>query len=335
MNNSFIYGLLLVSSFATITAQNINYGVQPQNNSIVVNTDSGQSNSDAFRLSFQITSGNSAMKDWKVSVKTNAPILSNNGNYTLPADKISFQPSSTTDNPSIAEIGMPMHVDLLGQQDVYLVPNSNADVYTQGGNTFYLYYNITIAGGTYLNDYPEGTKFTLPLNFTAYHKTNKLLGSVDLNNIMVQIQIPSAPTPQFSIKVDANATNGLLELKTMNDYTQGAQKTYSNGLSIKANTDYQVHVRSIQENFTSTTGTGNTFPLESINILLTPGPNNTASTFKRALNANPQKIASGGSTQESTVSFDITYSSDPNDMNLINASMETYSTTLQYEITPQ
>ncbi|WP_086477537.1 MULTISPECIES: hypothetical protein [Arenibacter] len=324
MKNNALYIVFFIASFATLDAQNISFGVVEQNPTIIITDEGGQSNQDAFYFNLQ-GSGNSSIDKgtWRISVEA----IDLDG---FPADKISFQPSNTTSNPSIDEIGMPTHVPFQQTAEVFLVPQSNASF----SGTFDLYYHVSVAGGAYLNTYPENSEFILPLRARFYYKKNKNKTDILTTefNLKIQIQIPPV-TPQFSIEVNADASNGLLELKSVNDYEQGTQITYTGGLTVSANTDYQVQVRSSQDLFSSPSG--NTLALEAISVLLSAGANNPATTNPVPLSNLEQIIATGGTTEGTPVNFDITYKSNPNDPNLINAPSDIYSTTLQYIITPQ
>lgn len=341
MKNKVLIISFLFFSYTTIEAQEVKVSMW-SNNYLTVNSYNGTISPNSVNFFFE-GNGNINLPNWKLSVKLKQPIKS--GVHTFPANKVIFQPSATETSagstiPAIAEIGMPFRVNLQENQEVFLVPQSQSalkNTSSTSGQYFnmILKYNLIIEGGAYLANYPSWTTFPIPLQLTAYDERNKVLGQYNFTyTIQIGQLTEMPPTPQFSIKVNANATVGTLELKTTNDYKQGAQVIYTNGLTVKANTDYQVQVRSLQANFTSTSGSGNTIPLKTVKLLLIPAANNPATIFERLLSSNPQKIASGEATQELAVNFDISYSSDANDTNLINASMDTYSTTLQYEITP-
>ncbi|MFB9055168.1 hypothetical protein ACFFU9_00290 [Mariniflexile ostreae] len=334
MKTNILYLIFLMGSFTTVVAQNVNF-TGWSNNYMTVGSYSGQTSSNANTFVF---SGNTLFNypNWKLSVKLKNTITSNG--YVFPANKVSFQPASsqsTTGSPTMAEIGMPIHVVLQEQQEMFLVPNANAPLRNEG--SYYaleLRYNLTIEGGAYLAQYPAYIEFPIPLQFTAYDKNNNILGKVDVNYKVQISRLTGTPpeTPQLSIKLDANAANGLLELKTIKDYTQGTQVTYTNGLSINANTNYQIQVKSLQSNFISSAG--NTLPLNTVKLLLSPSAGNTGVVFPISISENLQKTASGEATQGVPTKFSITYRSNPNDVNLINATMDNYTTTLQYVITP-
>lgn len=341
MKNSILIFVFVVFYISASWSQQISFGGW-SNSYLSINSYDGAVSSNAFTFSFS-GNGNINFPYWKLSVKLKQPIIS--GANTFPANKIRFQPSNVQGAsgsyfPTMAEIGMPSYVNLQEpQQEIFLVPQSNAALKntseTNGYYSFKLLYNLIVEGGAYLNKYSSYTQFNIPLQFTAYDQYNNVFGTLEtLFTIQINPLSGTPPvTPQFSIKLAANAVNGVLELKTKSDYTDGAHITYPNGLTVYANTDYQVKVTSLQSTFMSTNG--NTIPLSSITLSLTPDSGNSASIFPISLSAIPQNIASGGSTQNLPASFSINYGSKPNDVNLFNAQMEQYTTTLQYEITPK
>lgn len=79
---------------------------------------------DAYTASF---SGNGYLNVpyWRLSVRLKQPVTSTDGNYTLPANKISFSPVSSSGNafpyavPTISQIGMPLNVVMQEGQEVF------------------------------------------------------------------------------------------------------------------------------------------------------------------------------------------------------------------------
>lgn len=335
-----VIGILLLPLITK--AQQVSFNAW-SNNYLQINSYNGNISTDAYTLVFN---GNGVINipNWRISVRLKQPIIS--GAHTFPANKISLQPTMTSGTadpgpiPAISQIGMPLNVILQEGQEVFLVPQSAAPLYNnpQSNNAYYnfqLRYNLTIEGGAYLAQFPSWINFYAQLEFKSYDQNNNVIGVWE-NVYQLQIGTLSGTPPvthQFSLQVGSNAVNGLLELKTRADYMQGASVTYSNGLIVNANTNYQVKVTSLQSAFLS--ATGNSLPLNTIRLSLIPSSGNSGAVFPVWLSASGQKIASGASTEGAPVYYDINYSSKPNDMNLITAKMEQYTTTLQYEIVPQ
>ncbi len=301
---------------------------------------------DAYTASF---SGNGYLNVpyWRLSVKLKQPVTSTDGNYTLPANKISFSPVSSSGNafpyavPTISQIGMPLTVIMQDGQEVFLVPQSNASLYNSPFLFIGYYYNLQIkyslslAGGAYLGNYPAWTTFSAPMQFTAYDRYNNVIGRMDH---VFQFQIGTLSgtppdTPEMSLKFSADAMNGLLEFKSRNDYTNGVAVSYPSALIVRSNTNYQIKIRSLQNNFIS--AAGNTLPLDAVKFALAPVNGNNATVYPISLASWSQLVAKGAYTQGSNVYYNMNYSTDANDQRFINAKSADYSTTLQFEITPQ
>lgn len=313
------------------------------NNFVAIDSYNGVTKSDAFRVWLD-GNGALALPTWRISARVVQPI--SNGNQVFPTDKLSLLPTATYGQfncgnvPTVSQIGMPLQSFLQTGQEVFLVPQSQAGLCnTAPGNQYYNLYmpfDLKIEGGSYLADFTTWSQFSVLLEFKFYDEHNNIRGTAQA---AYQIQIatlsgtPPNPTPQFSLTIDNKALNGLLELKTRTDYTQGAQMVYHNGLMVNANTDYQLKVKSLQGSFIS--DIGNTLPLEVIQLVLEPSSGSSSAVFPIGLSAASQKIATGDATQGVPVYYDIKYSTKPNDINLITTKTDEYRTTLQYEIIPQ
>lgn len=340
MNRWFVF-IAFALFFYTAKSQNLEI---ESNNYASIDSYSGIVKSNAYTVRLH-GNGDLNLPTWRVSVRVKQPI--SNGNQIFPADKISLLPVTTHGVlngyaiPTVTQIGMPLQTFLEQGQEVFLVPQSQIGLFNNGGgvNSYYNIYipfNLKVEGGAYLSQFRTWSQFAMILEFKLYDDKNQIRG---MQQTYYSLQIatlsgsPQTPTNQLAIKVASNAVNGLLELKTKQDYLQGVIVKYSNGLMVSANTNYQLKVTALQPNFTSPTG--NTIPLNTVNLSLIPVSTNQSSVFPVALSANAQKIASGPSTQSVQVYFDIVYATKVNDANLINAKPEQYTTTLQYEILPQ
>ncbi|MEY8760018.1 hypothetical protein [Chryseobacterium tongliaoense] len=341
MNNKKFFCLLLLISLNCFSQVNYSSWV---NSYLQINSYNGNTNPDAYTLTLA-GNGNFNLPHWRISMRLKQPITSNDGKYTMPANKVSFQSVSSSGQaypnpvPTIPQIGMPLNVFLQEGQEVFLVPQSNAALYNQPAtpNGYYnlqLKYSLNIIGGSYLGNYPAWVTFVAPVQFTAYDQYNNIIGKTD-HNFQFQIgPLSGNPTdfPELSLKFSANAVNGSLEFKSMSDYANGVSATYSNGLIVNSNTNYQIKLKSLQGQFMSPAG--NSIPLETIKLTLN-SVSGKGNVYPVLLSASPQLIATGSSTQGSSVYYDIKYSTGANDERFINAKTEEYSTTLQYEIIPQ
>lgn len=333
---------VFIPSFALLNAQ-VSF-TSWTNSYMQINSYNGNSNPDAYTVTFA-ANGNLNIPQWKLSAKLKQNITSENGQYTIPANKISFQPISSTGQanpnpiPSISEIGAPLNVFLQENAEVFLVPQSNAPLYnTSQYNDYYnlqLKYGITIMGGAYLGNYPAWTTFIAPIEFTSYDQYNNIIGKVS-HNFQFQIGSLSGTPPvtqELSLKINTNAANGLLEFKSMQDYANGTSVIYPDGLQVSTNTNFQIKVRSLQNDLVSISG--NTIPVGAIHLTLQPTSPGSQTIFPITLSIANQILAQGNTPQTTAYSYDIKYFTLPQDQQLINAKPEEYSTTLQYEITPQ
>ncbi len=338
MNKLYLVILLLFTAFCK--GQNLQvWG----NNYASINNYNGIISSNAITVRIDGV-GQIYYPTWRVSVRVLSPITNGENQY-FPANKVSLLPNAVTGEltpnhiPTITQIGMPLQTYLQEGQEVFLVPQSQVQLRNVNKNTYYnlhLKFNLMVDGGAYLANFTTWSEFQIPLEYKFYDQNNNIV-STAYSNYTLQIGqlsgTPPDPTPQFSISIGSNATNGLVELSSRADYVQGKTVTYPNGLTVNANAAYQLKVKSLQGAFS--TNTGNTLPLNTIKLGLSQASSGSGNVFPIWLSTNNQTIANGNSTQGSPVYYDINYSSNPNDVNLISANPGSYSTTLQYEITPQ
>ena len=317
------------------------------NSYLQINSYNGNTNPDAYTVTFA-GNGNLNIPNWKLSARLKQNIVSEDGKFTIPSNKISFQPISTNGQaypnpvPTISQIGAPLNVFLQENSESFLIPNSNAPIYNkpQTPNGYYnlqLKYALTLLGGSYLGSFPAWTRFTASVEFTAYDQNNAIIGKVS-HDFQFQIgNITDAPPPAdvLSLKINMNAANGLLEFKSMQDYNNGTSVTYTDGLSVNSSSNFQIKVRSLQSNLQS--AAGNSIPVDVINLTLGTA---TSSANQRIFpivlsTANQTLVQTNNNTSNMSFRYDIRYFTLPQDARLINAKSDDYSTTLQYEITPQ
>ena len=199
-----------------------------------------------------------------------------------------------------------------------------------------LKYGITIMGGAYLGTYPAWTRFVAPVEFTAYDQYNNVIGKVNHTFDFHIANLTGTPpvTQEMSLKINMNAANGLLEFNSMQDYNNGTSVVYPSGLQINTNTNFQIKVRSLQSHLQSNTG-NYSIPVGAIHLTLQPLGQSNQTIFPITLSTANQTLAKGNASQSSIYNYDIKYFTLPQDEQLINAKPTEYSTTLQYEITPQ
>ena len=308
-------------------------------NYLRVTTYDGATDVDGFTLRLFYNGTNLNVPHWKLSVRPTGPIQSTNGPLLFPAEKISFVPTRTEGQanpgpiPTVSQIGMPSPVPLNSTSEVFLVPSSNAPLYNVSQWSSYyelrMNFNLVVAGGAYLNRLQQNN-FNFILRFTAYRQDNSVIGYVDLN-YRIQVQkLPGVAPNEYSIRVSTESANGLLEFNTAADYINGKSVTYTDGLTVSATTAYQVTVRSVSANFSS--AGGNTLPLDVVRLQLSGG---SGSTTPVTLSTAAKTILQGLSTGGASETFDITYSTEPNDPRLLNVPSAQYETSLMYEISPR
>lgn len=310
-----------------------------------INSYNGNTNPDAYTALFS-GNGNINVPYWKLSVKLKQSILSEDGLYTIPSNKVSFQPINTTGQsypnpiPTISQIGAPLNVFLQESGEAFLIPNSNAALYNRPAqeNAYYslqIKFGITLLGGSYLGKFPAWTRFIAPIEFTAYDQYNAVIGRIT-HNFEFQIgNITDAPpaAEELSLKINMNAANGVLEFKSMQDYANGTSVMYSDGLLVTSSTNFQVKVRSLQNNLQSTAG--NSIPIDVVNLTLISKSSSNQRISPIKLSSSNQILVQANSTTKTDYRYDIKYFTLPQDTRLINAKSDNYATTLQYEITPQ
>ncbi|AYM99060.1 hypothetical protein [Chryseobacterium sp. 3008163] len=344
MNRKFIF-LMMLFFLGGQSYSQVSYSSWT-NSYLQINSYQGNTNPDAYTMTIA-GNGNFNIPHWRLSARLKSTITANSGSYIFPANKISFQPVSSTGQaypnpiPTIAEIGIPPNTIVTEGANFLLIPQSNAPLYNQPSqpNGYYnlqIKFSIIVAGGAYLGNYPAWITFTAPIEFTAYDQNNMIIGKMD-HQFQFQIGALTGTPPtstELSLKVNGNASNGLLEFSSMQDYKDGKSVTYPNALTVKANTNFQITVKAIQNNFTS--ASGKTIPVSNVQMNLLPTTQNAGSSFNTVfLNTASQIIAKGSSTQGANLDYTIKYFTKPNDEYFINAKPDEYSATLQYEITPQ
>jgi hypothetical protein len=224
--------------------------------------------------------------------------------------------------------------------EAFLVPNALVPL-KNNGNYYSLKFNFALAaaGGAYLQYLFDATGswnkyYSATFQFTVYDGNSNVIGARNYTWTNLDVQrLTGAPPPdqnQYSIRVSTEASNGLLEFKTMADYLNGKSVTYTDGLSVSATTAYQVTVRSIPAHFSS--AVGNTLPLDVVRLQLTGGAGTMAPV---ALSTDTKTILQGLSTNGASQHFDITYSTEANDARLFNVPADHYTTSLMYEISPR
>ena len=329
---------LSISCFSQLRFSSWNSGY------IQITSYNGNSSKEALTARLSGT-GNFDISNWKLSAKITQTITSYDGKFTIPANKISFQPSSTngqqtpTKTPSFTEIGAPLTVIMQENVEAFLIPNSNSPIYNNSANASYydlqMKFNFTVIGGAYLGEFPALTEFAVPIEFIAYNQGNAVIGKT-VEYFKIQIgRITDAPpaADEMSMQINLSASKGVLEFKSIQDYSNGASVTYTDGLSVKSNTNFQIKVRSANSILQS--ATGNTIPIDVVNLTLIAGSNSNQKITPIVLSTASQVLVKTNTSTLTTYKYDIKYYTTGQDQRLISAKSADYATTLVYEITPQ
>lgn len=334
--------VLLFSFVVSVDAQKPKFSGWGKNYT-TVNSYDGKIEQAALQVRIETNGLLDLQPGWKIGITATTNPISNG--KIFPLDKIYFQPyfiSGTSNDPgplpSISQLGFISPTYAKNNAEVFLILSSPYHLYNKGtGNSYFdmlIELNLIVSGGSYLKNllvpgsyaYPE---FPIKLEFKLYDKDNVLLGNYYTNHT-IQVSYNLSGTPptenEYSLQIINNAKNALLELKSMADYINGASVTYENGVIVSSNIGYQLKVKSQQANFISEDG--NTLPLDIVKVQLMPNGNAIS------LSTTNQVLYNGISTNSQTQSFDLKYSTTPNDSRLYEAEVEDYKTTLTYEISP-
>lgn len=335
---SFLISLLFIFSITFVYAQSYSgFG----NNYTGVESYDGALNSRAFTIRVESNKPFNIEKGWRLSVRATP----RGGKKEFPMQRVSLRPSAVEGSandpgplPTIGQLGIaPINILHKGAE-VFLINSSSVPLYHRGVNSSYfnfnLLFNLSVEGGSYLNIL-KGAEYTIDFVFTFYTFDYKVLGEVH-NQHKIGVWSLSGPPPtenNFSLEISSPAKNGVLEIKSMSDYINGAIVKYDKGITVSSNAPFQLTVKSMQNEFKS--DMGNTLPLDVVNVKLVPNNFNVSTVNEVNISTAPQILLIGNSTNSLPQSLDLIYSTKGNDERLFKTKSENYSTTLTYEMTVQ
>lgn len=339
MNRKSAFALLLLFASISIYAQNTPSLTLGGSTHIYIQYYAGASMDNGISITFEGNNGAFKVGEhWKIGVTAIPGAVANR---TFPADKIMAEVTSISgqgNNLTIPDLGIPPTTTFADNSEVFIIPSSPTSLINDNGYyRLYISFKLHVLGGQYLSALSTSSWPTYPIIFKAvfYGPMGEVLDSSILN-YRVQVSgslegnVPGEDT--YSIQISGAAREGALEVKTIEDYANGVSTTYEDGLIVEATKGYQVSVKSAQPAFTS--ASGREVPLNTVNVALHPRQNGTT-TFQKALSDTGQQVAAGSATGDETHKFDIRYSIAPNNNQLLNFKPDTYSTVLQYTLTPQ
>ncbi|SES12076.1 hypothetical protein [Pedobacter rhizosphaerae] len=333
--------LTLGITLLTLLGFSVNSWAQPRLSAsnqqyMEVRSSQTQTFSNAFQIQITLEGNNRNYPNWSLGAILNQPITNSEGK-TLPYGKIKLK-LSAVNGATFQQIGSgttavplsaPGNTALLINSSNYALKNSNSDYYSQIIFTV----DVILEGGTYLDALKTWQAYSLNLAFTLLDNRGAELSRSSATNGMQIRPDGTYTTPaSYGIQVQNDAKSGLLELKTMNDYLNGASVTYTNGLTVTAATPYAIQVRSSSANFMAGS---KALPVSVVNLQLSSASGSSSITIPMAETA--QTIGNGGTTTTSAVNYKyhIRYFTKANDSRLINAVPDTYSGIIIYEIIPQ
>jgi len=310
-----------------IAASNQNY--------MQVSSSQTQTFSNAYQVQISLEGNNKTYPNWSLATVLNQQITNSEGK-TLPYNKIKLK-LSAINGATFQQIGSgttPVPLNSPGIQAL-LISSSN---YPLSNHQDEFYKNIVITidvileGGSYLDALKTWQAYSINLAFVLLDNNGTELGrSSAVNGMQIRPDGNYTTPASYGIQIQNNARSGLLELKTMADYTNGASVSYTDGLTVTAATPYAIQVRTSSANFTAG---NNSLPVSVVNLQLSAGSSAGATV---ALSETSQTIGTGGSstTNAQAYRYNLRYFTKANDNRLMNAVPNNYSGILIYEIIPQ
>lgn len=289
----------------------------------------------AFNFQVAISPNNVNIPNWALMVRLKEPIRNREGKVFDPS-KISIRINRITgDGPTIQQLGINNAPIPLSLTTIPIVSSSAWPLSTgpnQYHRQFVISFDIIIAGGSYLEALKTYSQYKLNLDFLILNTRGDVL-SEDGKFVEIQAYPTDVPPidPVYSLKINPDVSNGLLEFKSIGDYVNGVSRTYTNGLSVISSTPYALQVKTQTSAFESSTSS---IPVNTVSLNLKDPNSSLGGTV--ALSDNTQTIinnASNNGTQERF--FNIHYFTAPNDVRLQNAKPATYQATLLYTLIPQ
>ncbi|WP_316851336.1 hypothetical protein [Pedobacter agri] len=313
---------------ARISASNQNY--------ISVSSSKDQTIANTFQIQLDVLGFNRNYPDWSLGMILLQPITNSEGK-TFPFSKLKLK-LSAVNGTTFAQIGsgtVPVPISAPGVRSM-MITSSNYPLSTG----FFGFYDIIvfkvdliIEGGTYMDALKSWQAYALNMAFVLLDRNGNELGrSSAVNGMQIRPDGSYQSPVSYGIQVQDNARSALLELKTMNDYANGASVSYANGLSVTAATPFAVQVRMGSANFSSGK---NALPVSVANLNLSPSTGGTGGSIK--LSETSQTILNGGSITGSSqvYRYNVRYFTTANDARLINAVPESYTGIVIYEVIPQ
>jgi hypothetical protein len=325
-----LFSMCRVDSFAQarIGASNQNY--------ISVATSKDQTFSNAYQVQLDVLGILRNYPNWSLGMILLQPITNSEGK-TFPFTKLKLK-LSAVNGTTFQQIGSgttPIPLSTPGTQSLLI----NSSKYALSTEWYEFYKSIVftvdlvLEGGTYMDALKSWQAYSLNIAFVLLDRNGNELGrSSAVNGMQIRPDGSYQSPASYGIQVQDNARSALLELKTMNDYANGASVSYANGLSVTAATPYAIQVRMGSANFSSGK---NSLPVSVANLNLIPATGGTGGSI--TLSETAQTILNGGAMTSSSqlYRYNVRYFTKANDARLNNAVPDSYSGLVIYEIIPQ
>lgn len=239
----------------------------------------------------------------------------------------------TGDGYTLQSIGTSNPEIPLSLADVFIIQNSKKPISESGYKQIYFSFDIYVVGGGYLQEFKSWDNHPFDLLFSLETATGQISSS-QTNGSRLRIYPSGTPPvdPVYSIQVNSDATNGMLEFKSISDYVNGVSQTYANGLSVISNTPYALQVKAQSTAFESL---DSSIPLNTVSLNLKATNNNSVAGTVQLSNTAQTIINSVINSGTQARAFDIRYFTSLGDTRLQNAKPDTYKTTLIYTMIPQ
>ncbi|HAL51680.1 MULTISPECIES: hypothetical protein [Sphingobacterium] len=317
----------------------------------------GKTTPDRFNVfQFDLNGLNVNEKNWSLAVRLLAPIRTiaggkNRSGNTFPVDKISLRWTGDNNEANFRLDGIGASrtpIILQNSNDVLLINRAKQPISSNGNyyQQYQLYSALTVAQGKYLDDYLSPDQYTylkyrVPLLFTLYSESGKVLGTQEIN---YEMQLPPRLSdggmvdmePDYSLEIAADAANATLQFSTQKDYMQGVSSLVANAIRVNSITDYELRVKSVDSELVR--NGGGTLPLSTLSLQLTAGTgiNRIRSNPKVFLTTQEQVAVSAASVDKKQAqTFNVEYKANLTADQVSASKSGSYSVSLFYLLIPQ
>lgn len=304
---------------------------------IAVNGYNGSTKSKIMTVQMNISDPkppNTTMDQWSLTYRVNGTIT--NGSKTFPPDKIKFRFNDLIYNgtndaniiPTASSLMLNTGLLPLSYTNSFFVNNStyNLSLLSKYYMGLTISYDALVDSGVYLAQYSSGTAYAINITVEIRDKTGVIRDSEVASFSMMIVPVYS----NYGMIFDPAAQNISLEFSSVNAYTGGVSKTFTQAFSTVSTTGYTVKVSTLSNNLTS--GNNNVLPFDAVKLTVR---DNATQAIKGTVNLSSTKQTVITNAAHSTKFFDTTYFTTPGDVRFMNKPLGLYSGTLVFEMVPQ